>query len=317
MQLTEAEYVHPGYALKGRYAVCVGCTSGIGKGIALRLAEMSVHVTLFGRNTTMGEDTIKQMLEKFPNGHHHFVHNDATSMKSIAESVQSYLVTRPDKPLHFLVQSQGMATMAGRTETSEGIDQKLALHYYGRVLFNRMFAPRMKETALHHEYTDVRSLSVLSGGVHSSYNNLDDMDLKHSFSLPNAANAAGFYNDLAADQMSRDIDYLKTGSSNDGKRGISYIHAAPGMVKTTWGKDFPWYALYPVRLLQHFLAKSPEECAKLMIDNALVAPLRQGQGFHVMSETGGVAKVTDLHNDRYREAVWKHTNELIDNALAR
>ena len=54
--------------------------------------------------------------------------------------------------------------------------------------------------------------------------------------------------------------------------------------------------------MHSFLAKSPEECAKLMIDNALVAPQRQGQGFHIMSETGGVAKVTDLHSDKYREA---------------
>ena len=205
--------------------------------------------------------------------------------------------------------------MAGRTETAEGIDTKLALHYYGKVLFNRQLAPRMKETALLSEHNDVRSMSILSGGVHGTFKDLDDLDLKKNYTISNAANAAGFYNDLAADQMSRDTDYLQSIPA-DPLRGISFIHAAPGLVNTTWGKDFPWFLVGPIRLLQKVIAKSPEECAKLMIDNALVAPQRQGQGFHIMSETGGVAKVTDLHNDKYREAVWKHTNELIDKALA-
>jgi len=67
----------------------------------------------------------------------------------------------------------------------------------------------------------------------------------------------------------------------------------------------PWYFLGVLKFFQQF-AKSPEKCATYMVEGGLVAPQRQGQGFHVMSETGGVAKVTDLHNDRHREAVWKH-----------
>jgi len=98
------------------------------------------------------------------------------------------------------------------------------------------------------------------------------------------------------------------------KRGISYIHAAPGAVASSWGNDFPWYAKYPVRILQLF-AKTPEACAVLMIEGGLTSPTRQGQGYHIMSEKGQVAKVTNLHNDKYREAVWKHTNEVIDKAL--
>ena len=38
----------------------------------------------------------------------------------------------PDK-LDILVMTQGIATTQGRTETEEGIDMKLALHYYSRV----------------------------------------------------------------------------------------------------------------------------------------------------------------------------------------
>lgn len=308
--------------LKGKYAVCVGATSGIGKGIAIKLAQMQANVTVVGRNATLGEELLAELFKANPSGDHGFIVADASSMKSIVKGCDDYLSKNRSKPLHFLVQSQGMASLNGRTETSEGIDQKLALHHYGRVLFHRQLGDKLKETALQSENNDVRSLSILSGGVHSPYTNLDDLDLKKNFTLTNAANAAGFYNDLAADQLSRDSDYLKAippSSADDGthvapKRGISFIHAAPGVVATSWGKDFPWYALYPVRFLQLF-AKSPETCATYMIEGGLLNPTRRGQGYHIMSESGQTAFVTNQHNDTYREAVWKHTNELIDRAL--
>ncbi len=307
--------------LRGKYAVCVGATSGIGRGIALKLAQMQANVTVVGRNSVVGEELLAELFKLNPSGDHGFITTDASSMKSIVKGCDEYLSKNKGKPLHFLVQSQGMATLNGRTETSEGIDQKMAVHYYGRVLFHRQLGDKMKETALQSENNDVRSLSILSGGVHSPYDNLDDLELKKNFSLANAANAAGFYNDLSADQLSRDTDYLKAITAAGSvevaiasKRGISYIHAAPGTVASSWGKDFPWYAKYPVRFLQLF-AKSPETCATYMIEGGLTSPTRQGQGFHIMSEKGQVAKVMNLHNDKYREAVWKHTNEIIDKAL--
>jgi hypothetical protein len=205
--------------------------------------------------------------------------------------------------------------MAGRTETAEGIDNKLALHYYGRVLFLRQLGDRLKQTALLKEDHDVRVLNILSGGVHSAYKDPTDLDLKKNYSLANAANAAGFYNDLAMDALSRDDSYLRAaGLTGDKTRGISYIHAAPGFVQTTWGKDFPFYLTIPLRVAQMF-AKSPADCAKLMVDGML-SPERTGQGFHIMGENGQTAKVTEAHTDAYRETVWAHTNELIDRALA-
>jgi hypothetical protein len=137
--------------------------------------------------------------------------------------------------------------MNGRTETDEGIDNKLSLHYYGRMLFIRQLGDKLKQTALQQTDNDVRVLSILSGGKHGSYTDVTDLDLKRNFSLPNAANAAGFYNDLALDHLAREDAYLATADSAAGdKRGISFIHACPGFVKTPWGKDFPWYAFVPV-----------------------------------------------------------------------
>ena len=68
-------------------------------------------------------------------------------------------------------------------------------------------------------------LSILSGGVHSPYTNLEDLSLRKSFSIANAANAAGFYNDLA-------LDYLAAKEKEEGFN-TTFIHAAPGTIRTT------------------------------------------------------------------------------------
>jgi hypothetical protein len=189
------------------------------------------------------------------------------------------------------------------------------------MLFLRLLGDKLRETARRQEDNDVRVLSILSGGKHGSYRDTSDFDLKHNFNLLNAANAAGFYNDLSLDQLSRDDAYLSNGGANahgssaSDKRGISYIHACPGFVKTTWGKDFPWYMLYPLRLLQQ-LATSPEDCAKQLVEHAIVSSERKGQGFHVMGPAGQVCNVTKDHSEEMRDKVWEHTNELIDRALA-
>lgn len=200
----------------------------------------------------------------------------------------------------------------------------------------RQLGDKLKETALQSADSDVRVLNILSGGVHSAYTDATDLDLQRNFSIPNAANAAGFYNDLTMDRFARDDNYLhltqestttttkNANNSNNNsntevgapQRGISYIHAAPGFVRTTWGKDFPLYLTLPLRLAQHFFAKSPEQCASLMVEHALLGADRRGQGFHVMGELGQAGKVTPQHSEEWRERVWEHGNEVIDRALA-
>jgi NAD(P)-dependent dehydrogenase (short-subunit alcohol dehydrogenase family) len=71
-----------------------------------------------------------------------------------------------------------------------------------------------------------RVISVLSGGVHASFNGFEsDPELKHgAYSIANAANAAGFYNDLG-------LDWLAAQPANE---KVAFVHAAPGFVNTNW-----------------------------------------------------------------------------------
>jgi hypothetical protein len=90
------------------------------------------------------------------------------------------------RPLDFVVVTAGMATTQGYTPNEEGLDQKLAVHYFGRIAFIQELLPLMRGAP------DARVLSVLSGGIHSAYADYEKhFDLRENYSLKNAADAAG------------------------------------------------------------------------------------------------------------------------------
>jgi hypothetical protein len=61
---------------------------------------------------------------------------DASLMRNIQSCAADY--TASNDTLDILVLTQGIASMSGYTPTSEGLEQKLAIHYYGRVLFMQL-----------------------------------------------------------------------------------------------------------------------------------------------------------------------------------
>ena len=89
-------------------------------------------------------------------------------------------------------------------------------------------------------------LSVLSGGVHGPYKEYKtDPELKNNYSIKNAADFAGFYNDLVLDRMAE-----KNPSTN-------FVHASPGFVASNWGTEMPAYLRYPIRCLVCLLDAQP------------------------------------------------------------
>jgi NAD(P)-dependent dehydrogenase (short-subunit alcohol dehydrogenase family) len=111
-------------------------------------------------------------------------------MSKIQEASTSILARVPK--INYLVYSAGLMTTAGRSETVEGIDKKLAVHYYGRWKFVNELMPALVKAKEDGE--DARALFVLSAG-HSTAIDLEDLGLKKTYSLGNAAGQASAYND--------------------------------------------------------------------------------------------------------------------------
>ncbi|CAJ1959535.1 unnamed protein product [Cylindrotheca closterium] len=302
---------------KPKTAVVVGSTSGIGQGIAHRLAEQGWNVVAVGRyREGRAEEVVKTLNEyteaiaKTKDGEvtkpqHSFVACDCFSLKSVQEASKSIL--EKHDTIDALVLTQGMATTQGFTPTVDGNDEKLTLHYFSRMAFACLLLPALSKSNMSNGPV---ILSVLSGGVHSPYKNYEtDFDLKENYSVSNAANAAGFYNDLGLDALARKHPQM------------NFMHAAPGFVNTNWGTEFNPILRAMVRCMQP-LGKSPADCAEFMAAPTILAsefgddlaPKYEDVGVICFGGSSGKAEpstVSKGHTAEAREFVWKQTIETL------
>jgi NAD(P)-dependent dehydrogenase (short-subunit alcohol dehydrogenase family) len=277
--------------LAGRTAVVVGGTAGIGAAIALRLARGGADVVIVGRSKQRGAEMVAEM-DRAGSGRHLFVSVDAMLMSGVDAATRDVVAALQPSGLDFLVFCQTIATFQGRTPTSEGIDQKLALNYYSRVRFILNLLPLLQAAAA--RGADVRVLSVLSAGVHSPYADYrSDTALETGYSLKAAADAAGFYNDLALDALAR------------AHPNITFVHAAPGFVESNWGTELPSPVRATIRVLQALLGRDAAVCAEFM-STGLLSPTLKG-GLRLIGEFGQPVDKTALHTDDAVDFVWKHT----------
>jgi hypothetical protein len=106
--------------------------------------------------------------------------------------VTKEILTRVSK-VNFLVMTPGYVTTKGWEETEDGVDKKLALHYYSRWKFISDFLPALKRAKEAGE--DAKVLSVLAaakGGVID----VNDIGLRKTFSFIKARRQIPTYNDL-------------------------------------------------------------------------------------------------------------------------
>lgn len=279
-------------SLSQKVAVVVGGTSGIGHGIALRLAKAGASVTIVGRSERGIVEEMKAISPEESQKNHKFVPVNGFLLSSVRGAAGEILASH--EKVDYLVQSQGMATFQGFTPSpEEGLDQKLSLHVYSRALFLRELEPLLAKS------DDPRSLSVLSAGVHSPYSSYEsDPELSlGSYGIKNAADAAGFYNDILADKFS------------EKHPKITCMHAAPGFISTRWGTEMPSFVRWAVRALQVF-GRSKEDCAEYMV-SGLTNPDHKG-GFRLLDQYGAAtAKVTSLH-DQAKNFVFDHIMKVLD-----
>lgn len=97
----------------GRRALVVGGTSGIGEGVAKRLAEADFGVTIVGRSAERAESIVAQLRAISPGSEHGFLACDAELLANAKSCADAYR-SKNDR-LDVLVLSQGIGTFQGRT----------------------------------------------------------------------------------------------------------------------------------------------------------------------------------------------------------
>ena len=186
-------------AFKSSYppvAVFVGGTSGIGQGMVERFAHLTKgnsSIIIVGRNRQAAETIFASLPPPSSPGTatREFIQCDATLMSNVHTASQEIL--KRYKKINYLVITAGIVSLKVRDETSEGIDKKMALHYYARWRFIHDLVPslvRAKEAG-----EEAKTMSVLSAGRGGEID-VEDLELKKSSSLLKSALTSGTYNDL-------------------------------------------------------------------------------------------------------------------------
>lgn len=292
-------------SLYGKHAVVVGGTSGIGQAMAVRLAQANANVYIVGRNKQSGQSIVEEMKKAstsipeivaktpstLPPPKYGFIESDVSLLRNVRQTSQHLQDLLPK--IDYLICTQGIATMADRTETSEGIEQKLALHYYSRYAFAVHLHSHMEKSV------DPRFISVLSAGVHGVYEHFkEDPDLIKNFSLKNMADATGMYNDFAIHALRE--KYPK----------IAYFHIAPGYIATNWGKEMPALVKPVLNFFKRF-ARTKEDCAEYMCQT-IFTPGYKAPGMFYLNQYGYPTSITKLHTAENVETIWKHTEAIIN-----
>jgi len=300
-------------SLTNKHCVVVGGTNGIGLGVAMRLAQADADVTIVGRNEERGNQIVKEMSGK-GKGKHSFVKCDSSLIKNVKACCEELKQQHP--VIDYLVLSQGIATIQGRTPTAEGIDEKLSLHYFSRIAFIVSLLPSLRQSAATTTTTATTNnattvLSVLSAGIHGRYSHYsDDFEMVDNYSLKNAADAAGFYTDAAMESLAKEEN---RNNNDNNKKKIVFAHAAPGFVSTAWGTEMPFYLKPLIRFGQLF-AKSADDCAEYMFDILIKQqPATGNSAAKFYDQYAG--EVNRLPNEEECETIWTKTRAILSKLL--
>lgn len=90
--------------LKNKQALVCGSTQGIGKAVAVELAQLGAHVTLVARNEEKLQEVAQQLDIKQGQQHDYLV-ADFTRPEELAKKIQAYMQQHPE--VHILVNNTG------------------------------------------------------------------------------------------------------------------------------------------------------------------------------------------------------------------
>ncbi|KAF2395906.1 short-chain dehydrogenases/reductase [Trichodelitschia bisporula] len=299
-QLPDIQRLGPGLV-----GVFVGATGGICEHTAREFARhaASPRIYIIGRNATAGTALVSEFQTLNSGASVQFIQSDVSLLRNV-DAVCAEISAKESK-INLLMLSAGIMTLS-RDETTEGIDRKLALHYYSRVRFTQNLLPLLRAAT---DSPLARIVSVLGGGYEWAASRIDpnNLDLKTGYGVSAAAGYATTMQTLAWWHLAAD----------PANKGISFLHLQPGGVNTGLAKK----SFGPVvggilnglfTLIPSKYASTPEVAGER---TAFVAALAKvGDGARLVArdgaETGDAKVLKGLKEAGLEEKVWAHTEEV-------
>ncbi|KAK3117218.1 hypothetical protein LTR53_001645 [Teratosphaeriaceae sp. CCFEE 6253] len=204
-------------SIRDLVCVFIGGTGGIGASTVQELFRRTPNPKAYivGRSVDKGEQLCRELEEINADGKAIFIEKDISVLKNVDE-LSDDLKQREAK-INCLFLTAGYMTLRGRTETVEGIDQKMSVNYYSRIRFMFNLMASVEEAAKRGELA--RVITVLAAGSEGDIR-MDDLGLTRNFTLHACLAHCVMMNDFMVEQLA--VAYPT----------ISFSHSYPGTVKT-------------------------------------------------------------------------------------
>jgi NAD(P)-dependent dehydrogenase (short-subunit alcohol dehydrogenase family) len=159
--------------LSGKFAVVTGANSGLGLGLAKRLAGAGADVVLAVRSKGKGENAIAEIHSEVPAAKLNLRLLDLSSLKSVAALGDE--LTAEGRPIDILINNAGVMTPPQRQETQDGFELQFGTNHLGHFALTGHLLPLLRAA------TAARVVTVSSIAATQPKLQFDDPNAQHDY----------------------------------------------------------------------------------------------------------------------------------------
>lgn len=129
-------------------ALVTGSTDGLGRVLALRLAQAGMHVLIHGRDAARGEQLRQEIVSR--GGQGSFLRHDFSSLDAVRALAERVMNTQG--PLQLLINNAGIGTGGrggGRELSADGYELRFAVNYLAGFFLTRLLIARLMAGSAH------------------------------------------------------------------------------------------------------------------------------------------------------------------------
>lgn len=202
--------------LSGKLAVVTGSNSGLGLGLATRLAAAGADVMMAIRNQAKGEAAATEIRATVPDAKLTLKRLDLASLASVAALGDE--LNAEGRPIDILINNAGIMQPPQRETTEDGFELQFGSNHLGHFALTGHLLPLLRAAGNAH-VTSLSSLASRFGGV-----NFDDPQWEKSYGATAAYNQSKSATLMFAIELDR--------RSREAGWGIVSNAAHPGLTKT-------------------------------------------------------------------------------------
>ena len=202
--------------LSGKRAVVTGSNSGLGLGLARRLAAAGADVVMAIRNRAKGEAAVAEIRATVPDAKLTIKNLDLSSLASVAALGEQ--LNAEGRPIDILINNAGVMTPPERDATADGFELQFGSNHLGHFALTGHLLPVLRAAGTA-RVVSLSSLAARRGRIH-----FDDLQFEKSYAPMQAYGQSK----LAVLMFARELDRR----SREAGWGIMSNAAHPGLTKT-------------------------------------------------------------------------------------